>query len=874
APSCLSEKSVWRHDRRSDLHPQALRRKDRTFFFFAEQSTRTRNAATGTATVPIEAWKRGDYSDLRNGNGALITIYDPLTVSCESACDTPSAVYVRQPFPGNRIPMERFDPVARNLLQYFPQPNARPVNQFTNQNNFFASGKSPSEEDKFDSRIDHNFSDQFRMYGRGSYLNSSSSPFNAYGNIANAVGGNSSNTTQNYNVSVNGVYTFSPTTILNVNYGFARQVILSTPISQGIDLTTLGFPQAVQSAASQQNLEFPDIQFAGNTNLTKLGQATFSTLNMVPYSHIIRPDVTKVFSRHTVKFGGEFRKLFMNFRQHGQPSGSYTFNSGYTQRVIGAAASQTQGNGFASFLLGIANNGNMEHTYATASASEYFGLYVQDDWKVSQKLTLNLGLRYDVDVPRTERYNRLSYFDIDAPSPIAGLVPGYENLKGAMRFTTPDNRRQTPTDLNNWGPRFGFAYQVAQKTVFRGAYALMYSGSVMQAAGTSGSSGTEGFTGSTNMIVSNNGGRTVEATLSNPYPNGFNFPLGSAEGPISGANTNLGLGIGASYFNDYRNPLIQQWNTNIQQEFGEDFLIEVGYLGSKGNHLIDGESNMTYNQLPASYFALGNQLLGTNQVPNPFFGVITNPTSTLSQRTIPYSQLLRPYPQYTSVNAFRKPQANSIYHSFTLRAEKRFSDGLNLLVSFTGGKLIDDASQTVTFLGEAGQKQDFYNRAAERSISTQDVSRRLVISGNYEIPIGRTKAHLASIPRALDFVIGGWQLNGIASFQTGVPLKISNGGNNTNLGSPGQRPNNNGQSAKLDNPTMERYFDTSVFSQAPNFTFGNTSRTSPDLRAPSQNNLDASIFKRFRATERTTVEFRAEAFNATNTPIWNTPAWM
>ena len=165
----------------------------------------------------------------------------------------------------------------------------------------------------------------------------------------------------------------------------------------------------------------------------------------------------------------------------------------------------------------------------------------------------------------------------------------------------------------------------------------MYSGSVMQAAGTSGSSGTEGFTGSTNMISSLDGGRTINAYLNNPFPKGFNFPLGANEGPISGANTNLGLGIGASFFNDYRNPVIQQWNGTIQQEFGHGFLVEVGYIGSKGQHLIDGESNMTYNQLPASYFSLGNQLLATNQVPNPFYGIITNPNSTLSRPTIPYS---------------------------------------------------------------------------------------------------------------------------------------------------------------------------------------------------------------------------------------------
>ncbi len=854
--------------------PKLYNGQNRTFFFFAEQSTRQRSASTATGSVPTEAWRNGDFSDLRNGSGQLITLYDPLTTFCESACDTPGAVYARQPFPGNIIPQDRWDPVARNLLKFFPLPNAVPTNRFTNQNNFFASGKSPSDEDKFDSRIDHNFSDKFHVYGRGSYSTSASGAFNAFGTLGNSLAGNGSNSTQQYNISLNGVYTFSPTTIMNVNYGFARQVIHSLPISQGFDLTSVGFPQYLAAEAATQNLEFPNISYSGNTNLSNLGQATFTTLNFIPYTHIVRPDVTKILANHTLKFGGEFRKLFMNFSQFGQPSGAYSFNSSITQRVIGAASSQTQGNGFASFLLGIPASGNVEHTYATASSSVYFGFYVQDDWKVNRKLTLNLGLRYDVDVPRTERYNRLSYFDINAPSPIAGKVPGYPNLKGAMMFVGPNGkygRHQTPTDLNNWGPRFGFAYQFTPKSVFRGAYGIMYSGSVMQAAGTSGSSGTEGFTGSTNMIVSNNGGRTIAAYLSNPFPNGFNLPQGPANNATGGPNTNLGLGIGASFFNDYRNPVIQEWNGTVQQDFGRGFVVEVGYLANKGNHLIDGESNMTYNQLPASFFALGNQLLSTNQVPNPFFGIITNPTSTLSQPTVAASQLLRPYPQYTSLNAFRKPQANSIYHSLTVRAEKRFSAGLQILASLTAGKLIDDASQTVTFLGAAGTKQDFYNRAAERAISTQDVSRRVALSGNYEIPIGRNKQFLGRLPRALDFAIGGWQLNAIATFQTGIPLQISNGANNTGLGSPGQRPNNNGKSAKLDSPTMDRWFDTTVFSQAPNFTFGNLSRTLPDVRMPSQNNVDASLFKNFPVTERMNVQFRAEAFNATNHPTLGAP---
>jgi hypothetical protein len=849
--------------------PKVYDGRNRTFFFIAEQSTRTRNASTSSATVPIEAWRQGDFSQLRNGNGQLITIFDPGTVSCVSNCGTGTAVYERTAFAGNIIPRNRFDPVASNMIQYWPAPNALPTNQFTFANNYFASGKSPSRDDRFDARVDHNISDSFRLWARGSRSSGPNTPFNGFGNIGTSSG-SGPGYSANYNAALNAIYTFNPTTILNFSYGLARKVSHRDPFSQNIDLRALGFAPDVVAAAAEQNLEFPRTDVGGNNGVSSLGQATFTTLRIQAYGHDARWDLTKVYSRHTVKGGYEFRKLYMNFRQHGAPSGSYSFNNNWTQRQVGAAASTTQGAGMASFLLGMLGGGSLEHTFAIASASSYHGLYVQDDWRVTQKLTLNIGLRWDVDVPRTERYNRLSYFDIDARSPIAGRVAAFPSLVGAMRFVTPENRRQTPTDANNWGPRFGFAYQINSKTVFRGAYSILYSPSVLQASGTSGSSGTEGFTGSTNVTTSLDGGVTPTAILRNPYPLGFNRPPGAAGGEA----TNLGLGIGASFFNNYVNPIVQQWNGTLQRDFGAGFLVELGYLANKGNHLIDGESNMTYNQLPASFFALGNQLLGTNQVDNPFFGIITTPTSSFLQPRIAYSQLLRPYPQYTSVNAFRKPQANSIYHAFTLGVTKRYSHGLNLQFSYTNGKLIDDASQTVTFLGAAGTKQDFYCRSCERSISAQDISQRLVISANYELPVGRGRQFLASMPAALNFVLGGWQVNGIATFQTSIPLQIGNGGNNTNLGSPGQRPNNNGTSAKKTGPIADRidsYFDQSVFSQAGNFTFGNTSRTSPDLRGPGTRAFDGSIFKQFRITESAFAEFRMEAFNFFNHPIWNGP---
>ena len=767
--------------------PHVYDGRNKTFFFFSEQVTYSRNGQSPSATVPIAAWEHGDFSQLKNGSGQAVTIFDSSNFDASGN---------RTPFPGNIIPTDRQDKVALGLMKYFPQPNATPTNAFLFQNNYFVQGKSPSSDLHFDSRMDHNFSGKFRLFARGSYENGLSPDFNGFGNAASSIGSGPSGTIFT-NIATNFIYTVNPTTIVNVNLGFQRKDNFHTPFSQGTCPSTLGLPKELDSIV--QNCEFPQITFGGNTAISQLGQASFTSLKFIPYTYTAHADITKVFTKHTIKAGYEFRKLFMNFRQLGSPDGQFSFGAGYPQQVVNAAASATQGNGFATFLLGIpANNGSdLQSTFDIASSSEYHGLYVQDDWKVTQKLNLNLGLRWDVDVPRTERYNRLSYWDINAPSPLAGKVPGFPDLKGAMMFVgTPNSkygRHQTPTDLNNFGPRFGFAYHVLPKTVFRAAYAILYSGSVLQASGTSGSSGTEGFQSNTALSATFDSGKTFisQFPFDNPFPAGYNLPQGTKAGPFSGPSTDIGAGIGDSYFSDYVNPVIQQWNGTLQQEF-KGWVLEAGYLGSKGQHLIDGENNLiTYNQLPASYFALGNQSL--QQVANPFFGIITTPGSSLAQPTVQAKQLLVAYPQYTSVNAFRKPAANSNYESFTLSANKRFSKGLQAQVSFTGGKLLDDASQTVTFLGAAGTKQDYYNNGH---------------SGEKSGPIaGRLSA----------------------------------------------------------------YFDPSVFSQAGNFTFGNTSRTSPNLRVPGTHNLDFSMFKAFRFREKLTTQFRAEAYNFTNSPTWASP---
>ena len=859
--------------------PKVFNGKNKTFFFFSEQSNRARNTYSASGTEPIQAWLNGDFSQLKNGAGQAITIYDPAT-AVDNGLNTGTGT--RSAFPGNIIPATRFDPVAKNMLQYFVAPNnlANVTNPYTYASDFFlGGGKTPNNDDKFDSRIDQNFGSRLRMFARGSFELLNQGIYNACGPSDPGCpfiggGGGGPNTQTNYNINTNWIYSFSPTTILNVNAAWNHFNEARVPASEGTCPSSLGFNAAYNSVAAVQNCEFPNMSIGGTSGL---GQPTYTTLYFKPAAWALKSDLTKSHGNHTIKFGAEFRKLYQDFTQLGQPDGAFSFGTNYTQQVTTAGTSTTQGFGFASFLLGV-GSGSISHSFAAAEASAYWGLYVQDDWKVSSRLTLNLGIRYEADIPRTERYNRLSDFNINAPSPLPALpatatvnCPACGNLKGAMQFVTPSDRHQVPVDWNNFGPRIGFAYRLDSKTVFRGGYALMYAGSVLQAAGTSGSSGTEGFQSTTNMIPTFNSGETFAATLSNPFPSGFNLPLGSGGGPTSGALTDIGLGVSESFFSDNANPMVQQWNATLQRETRGGILLEAGYIGSKGNHLVDGE-NILYDAIPAQYQSLGTGL--NAQVPNPFNGIIQSPTSAYyNKATVPLSMLLVPYPQYTGINAYRKPRANSVYDALEMKAQKRFSHGLTFLASFTGGKSIDDASTTVSFLGSAGSKQDPWNTHLDRSISTQDISRVLVMNGIYELPFGRGKRWLGSAPKGLDMVLGGWQASGIYSYSTGQPLQIGNGGNSTGIGGT-LRPNNNGQDAKLSGAVGDRineYFNTADFSQAPNYTFGTTSRTSPDLRGPSSHTLDTSFFKTLRFHEQAGVRLEADMFNLANHPIWSGP---
>lgn len=849
--------------------------KDRTFFFVNYEGLRQRAAAVATFTVPLPEWRIGDFSNLRNAAGQPIIIYDPATTRPDP---NNAGQFIRDPFPGNKIPANRLSQVGLNLAKFWPLPNTTPSNPFTQANNYTFSGAAPSDGDRIDSRVDHLFNGQWRMFVRYSYSDESSLPVNTFQNVANSNGGGQNGDgptfTRTQSLSIDHAYTINPTLVLNLRYGLNRRFVDRRPISAGFDLAAAGFAPNV--VATAQAAEFPRIDVQ---NFQSLGQATFTDLVIAPTTHQFNLNATKIWSNHTFKFGMDYRKFFLNFLQLFFPSGQYGFsNAQWTQRNPNVT-SATEGLALASMLLGIPSFGQMSHNPTPASASSYYAFYVQDDWKLSRKLTLNLGLRYEFDRPRTERFNRLSYFDPDAPSPIANQVPANPffnpaDLKGALVFVDNDNRRQLGTDKNNFGPRIGFAYNIAEKTVIRAAYGVYFMPSHVQAAGHSGSGGMMGFNSQSNMIVSLDN-RIPLRTIDNPFPDGFNLPPGN----VLGASTFIGLNIGGGnggVFTVNGTPYVQQWNLNVQHELPGNFVAEVAYIGSKGTKLLIGESGLPFSQVDPSFLGLGTAL--QDQVPNPFFGIITNPSSPLRFATVQRARLLRPFPQYDGVSAFRVPGADSIYHAMTLRLDKRFSNGISLLTAYTWGKLIDNASTTVGFLGQAGAQQNAYDREADRSISSQDIAHRFVSAFVYDLPLGRGRRFGTDWNGPVNWVLGGWQFNGIATFQSGTPLLITQGSNNTNLFSPTQRPTWNGKnsnipgSASSKNDKIQEWFETSNFTVTPAFRFGNTPRVMSNLRADGVKNFDLSLFKNNYFHEgKWNAQFRLEAFNAFNRVQFGVP---
>jgi outer membrane receptor protein involved in Fe transport len=821
--------------------------KDKLFYFFNYEGYRERTSSLETITSPTDAQRTGDFSGLKTSAGQLIQIFDPTTTVPDPAS---AGNFVRQPFAGNIIPASRINPVAANILKYYPKPNLPGLSA-----NTFLTSPTPIGKDYYSGRVDYNLSPTRRLAGRFTKDDLTWQFANFFSNIADVDGRAILIPRESAYLS----YTESirPTLLFDGRIGFNHQTEAYNTPSQGFDITQLGMPASLlnqsQSAPGAKQGSFPRL---GVSDLVTFGGTNASANHSV--SGTASATVTKILGAQTLKAGYEYRLYQRNVFGINSPVGSYSFNRGFTQGPNPSQASATSGYSVASLLLGTPASAFAGINAASTTTLKYQALFLQDDWKVNRKLTLNLGLRWEKEGSPTDRFNVFSNFDPTIASPL--VVPGL-NLKGGLVYPGTAGRDRTllSSSDTNFQPRLGFAYQLHPKTVLRGGYGISFVPSTQQ--GYDGSA--IGFSSSTSMVTSNDGGRTPATTISNPFPTGLIAPTGSSLGAATAIGTNL-----TGSLHDLSRGYSQQWNFTIQHQPWEGWLFEVAYVGNKGTNLFMYNQNL--NWLPDSTFYSQGAALG-QLVDNPFFGIIKS--GPLAAAQVPKAQLLLPFPQFSAlpgvlqggVVSLFSYLGSSIYHAGTLKIERRFSNGISLLAAYSKSKLIDlgDNLAQVRPGGITGNGlQDWSNLKAERSKSLYDAPQRLVITALWEVPLGKSGNALY---RAL---AGGWQLNEIMTLQSGLPIPLQLPVQTSGADRPSVVP---GVSDKPAQRSLAQWFNTAAFTAPAPFTYGNVSRTLPDISSGGLFNMDFSAFKNFTVRERFKFQFRAEAFNLTNTPTFETP---
>ena len=824
-------------------------RKDKTFVFAEYQGHRQQSALGGQlATLPTALQRQGNFSQTFNQSGQLVALYNPFTTTTAGGSG-----YVRSRYAGNMIPQSQINSVALKMMQYIPLPNQAGTGA-AGVNNYVWTQQAFLDSDQWSVRIDQRFSDRHSLFGRFTRNTGDSGNSGPFGNVADNVLGVDLNRV--INAVINDTYAVNPTTLVNIRFGVTRRYEGRSPLHGPISLSDLGFPANVAAAATQQ--VFPAMTFS---NYTSWGDPSGDAIRRGNTVWTLVGDSTMIRGRHTFVFGTDLRLYDQTPYQSGSDAGSYSFSQGFTQGPNPQVSSLTSGDAFASFLVGY-GSGTFTQTPALAIRNTYAALYFNDEIKFG-KLTVNAGLRWDYEQPRTERYDRFSTFDFNAPFPVT--ASGLGQVNGVL--THPGQNGQPRGQFNPYykafGPRFGLSYSLTPKTVIRSGFGIFYS----PRFGTT-SASNFGAAGATlnSTWVSSLDGVTPLNPLTNPYPNGVFQTSNSTADQLL-----LGQSILFMDRGNVSNIYSEQWNFNIQRELPWALLLEAGYAGNRGVHLPIG---IDFNQLNPIYQSLGAGL--STQVPNPFFGKVS--TGVLSTPTVARSQLLRPYPQYSSVStnspAVAENEANSIYHAFTASLNKRFSNGIGFLIAYTGSKTIDTASGRIFGINAfVPPVQNIYDLQAERAVSEADISQQLVISHTLELPFGKGKHFLSGANGVLNLLVGGWSVNGTITLVTGYPLALTSTGNSGTF-SGVLRPNSTGKSGELSGSVesrLNRYFDIAQFTIPATFTFGNVSRTLPDVRSPGRRNYDLALQKQVVVREPFSVLFRAEAFNLTNTPYFYGP---
>jgi len=783
-------------------------RKDRTFFFFTYEGSRRSEGSTRTLTVPTLQQRSGDFSNTRNAAGALVPIYDPSTTRPSGS------TFARDPFPGNRIPAARLDPVAVNLTSFYPNPNRTPDNP-TGANNFRANGGIRLNRNNTTVKIDHNFNDRDRVNFR--YMRNSDDRFNRSVYPEPAAETVTDNPADQSYFFGSWTRTISPTLVNDFRFNYG---------TRGADARSKGLDGSWPSKIGLRGVPedaFPTINAAG---FAALGAGThrrysrpFENLQFVDNLSFIR-------GRHSFKVGGDFRRSRVVDQLRQSVSGNFTFSVLPTGQP-GTAAS---GNGLATLLLGFPTAFTLRDTPALRRTSWYMSGFVQDDWTVSRHLTLNIGVRWEIDTPIKDSDGRMNGFDQDQVNPVSGTP-------GVVKFAGVNGWRNLPydNDRNNFAPRFGLAWKPfgSEKTVVRGGYGIVFAHPFDHGGPTAASLGYE-----------------TSATLNTP-DNGITAPFYLRNGvPVSGRAAELNDSFGAvrvgqaataavTFFETGRQSgYAQHFNFGVQRELLRDTVLELSYVANLARKL--ASSNISINQIRPERLGPG-----------------------VTQRD-------RPYPQFSDVALIFPSFGVSSYHAGLVRLERRFSAGFNILSTYTFAKFLNNVDEGGSALGNEGSPySNFYNRRADWGPSTNDIRHRFTLSTVYELPFGRTRRWLRDHP--LRYAAGDWSVSCVATLQTGAPFTVTTQANTTNAFSAGAL-----RADVLRNPNLPagersllRWFDTSAFRQPAQFQFGNQGVNLG--RGDGQTGINLSILRNFPIRETVRLQFRGEIFNAPNHPNFNLP---
>lgn len=813
--------------------------KNKTFFFYNFEQWRFAQRYTVTSTTPTALERQGNFSQLRDARGAPIVIFDPATTTSNPS----GGGFVRTSFPGNIIPASRQDRVSQSILAFYPAPNRTPDNAFTNLNNFTANLGSFKKATQMTTKIDHSFSDANRLSFRytlwdhrddqgstGQFMYPDPSARIRYDEYIN----------RNFNLT--DFHSFSPQIINEFRAGVSWMDFGFAPLSldQG-NAARFGLPASVPGRIN------PIVTIDGYQQFPANITGTIGYIGLQTYQ--IVDTVTWIRGRHSMKIGGELRRYLSNLNLCQQCSGTFRFTSRLSANPQALAGT---GSGLASFVLGAVASSTVDVNAGVSFPTVSRSFFFQDDLKLTRRLTLNLGLRYDYQQPSTERHNGISNFNASAIDPNTKL-PGRLEYAGVDFGTKVED-----PDFNDFAPRIGFAYDLLGngKAVVRGGYGMYYAFTATFAPS---SYSSLGWRPNITTYAAPGGNVDLPAFyFRDGYPSPVVSPLGSNLGPSAFLSQAV-----SSVERNGRTPYSQQANLMVQY-LVKGFLIETGYSGNRGVKLRG--TSYDYNQMDPQYLSLGSALL--SQVPNPYAGRVPG---AYGGATISRQQSLRPFPYYDAITISLPHFANSTYHSYLLNVERKTKSGLILLASFSFGKLISDGQNGLSFNSEGVNSGTFqagkFNRRIERAIEGTDSAKRIAVSGIYELPFGKGKRFGGS-NRLVNALAGDWRLNFIVVVQDGLPLVITGANNNA-----ANRPNSTGVSAALpaDQRNRLRWFDTTRFVNPPPFTFGNTGRTLPDVRGPGIFTLDTSAAKNVRLTERFRLQFRAEAFNLINHTNFTAP---